>query len=79
MCNHALGSRFLLRLLFFLAVPSLEANDQYIKAHPKIYAFIQQIRVCFLFRIENQHVQFRVEPNEKSLDAPTMARVLGEY
>ena len=33
----------------------------------------------FVSRIEDQHVQFRVEPNPQNLDAETMADVVGEY
>ena len=33
----------------------------------------------YAFSIENQHVQFKVDPNSQNVDAAKVAEVLGKY
>ena len=36
-------------------------------------------RMFYAFSIENQHVQFKVDPNSQNVDAAKIAEVLGKF
>ena len=36
-------------------------------------------RMFYAFSIENQHVQFKVDPNSQNVDAAKVAEVLGKF
>lgn len=40
---------------------------------------LQYAKLLIFYRIENQHVQFRVEPNPQNIDAEKVADILGKF
>ena len=41
--------------------------------------FMTNFRIFYVFSIENQHVQFKVDPNPQDVDAAKVAEVLGKF
>ena len=60
----------MIKQLEFLRLNWPEPEQKLVQAKPN--------KPVFVSRIEDQHVQFRVEPNPQNLDAETMADVVGE-